>query len=512
MNHEEGRYPSTAVDPLVREVGTESGELRAVVGAGSVDRARAVSTDALPRWARAARIGLLALVDASALSVAGMLVVVFWAIGVRNQSPATYAELLPLLGLFTLAYAKAGLYPGFGLGAVETLRRLVLWTGFVFLILATASFAFKLPPLYSRVSFVLALLLSLGLLPIFRMLLLRAMSGVNWWTEPVVVIGTGRLAARSIRTLQRALSLGYRPRWVLAGADDGPAPTSVAGVPVVGHEDDAELLSGKARVALVAREGVDESSELVEHLQRDFRHVILIRHSRGAQIEGVVPRNLGAVLGLELTNRLLLRRNRLIKRCLDLAIAVPAVILSLPAIAVAALAIKLVSPGPSFFRQERVGYHGRPVGVTKLRTMVVGAEELLSQHLANDIEARREWAEGYKLRKDPRLVPVLGPLLRRYSIDELPQLWSVVKGEMSLVGPRPFPEYHLAGFSDRFRRLRCRARPGVTGLWQVMVRSAGGMREQEYFDSYYIRNWSLWLDLYILARTILAVLGGRGAH
>jgi lipopolysaccharide/colanic/teichoic acid biosynthesis glycosyltransferase len=107
---------------------------------------------------------------------------------------------------------------------------------------------------------------------------------------------------------------------------------------------------------------------------------------------------------------------------------------------------------------------------------------------------------------------VLGTLLRRFSFDELPQLWSVVVGEMSLVGPRPFPDYHLRKFGPEFRALRRKVRPGITGLWQVMVRSSGGLNEQETYDSYYIRNWSVWMDLYILGRTSLAVLAGRGAY
>ena len=110
------------------------------------------------------------------------------------------------------------------------------------------------------------------------------------------------------------------------------------------------------------------------------------------------------------------------------------------------------------------------------------------------------------------MIPVLGRLFRRYSIDELPQLWSVVKGDMSLVGPRPFPDYHIKKFSPVFVELRQRVRPGITGLWQITVRSAGTTEEQQVHDSYYIRNWSVWLDFYVLSRTLMAVASGRGAY
>jgi lipopolysaccharide/colanic/teichoic acid biosynthesis glycosyltransferase len=150
--------------------------------------------------------------------------------------------------------------------------------------------------------------------------------------------------------------------------------------------------------------------------------------------------------------------------------------------------------------------------VPKIRTMVPGADAQLEAATARDPELARQWRERMKLENDPRLVPGVGRFLRRWSLDELPQLWSVVRGEMSLVGPRPFPDYHLAQFPGTFLELRQRVRPGITGLWQVNVRSDGPLERQQVFDTYYIRNWSVWLDLYILARTIGAVLKGKGAY
>ena len=167
---------------------------------------------------------------------------------------------------------------------------------------------------------------------------------------------------------------------------------------------------------------------------------------------------------------------------------------------------------PVFFYQSRMGRAGRPIKVAKIRTMRRDAEQRLEDCLNANPSLRDEWLRSHKLRDDPRLIPGVGRLFRRFSVDELPQLWSVMAGDMSLVGPRPFPDYHLAKFTPAFLELRQRVRPGITGLWQVTVRSNGGLEDQEAYDSYYIRNWSIWFDFYILARTVMAVATGRGAY
>ena len=160
----------------------------------------------------------------------------------------------------------------------------------------------------------------------------------------------------------------------------------------------------------------------------------------------------------------------------------------------------------------REGIDGQQIAVWKLRTMHVNGERLLESWFREHPEDRVEWARYFKLRHDPRVLPWIGKLLRRTSLDELPQLWSVLKGEMSLVGPRPFPDYHLEQFPAEFRALRTRVLPGLTGMWQVLARSDGDVEVQEALDTYYIRNWSPWLDLYILARTVSAVVMARGAY
>jgi len=452
---------------------------------------------------------VLVAADLLALLAAGVAAFFIWAAPIRDQSAALYLQLTPLILLFIAGYAQAGLYPGFGVGPVDTLRRLTFVTTFGFLVLAAFSFALKLPHLYSRVTFVVTLGLSLIAVPLTRAAVAHLARGWAWWHEPVVVVGTGRRAARAIRGLARGGQIGYRATAVLS--IDPPIHATVEDVPIVGGlEQSARLAAQGIRVALLEHDQLHDRA-LVDRLQHDFRHVVLLRAHDDLPVEGLQVRNLGDMVGIEYTNNLLVQHNRAIKRALEIAVSAVAMVFAAPIILVAASLVRALDRAPSFFTQDRSGLNGKRIAVPKVRTMRRDAEARLAEHLDENPELKTEWQKSFKLRDDPRLIPGIGRLFRRFSVDELPQLWSVLKGDMSLIGPRPFPDYHLKKFSPGFLELRQRVRPGITGLWQVTVRSEGGIEEQEAHDSYYIRNWSVWLDIYILSRTVAAVLSGRGA-
>jgi lipopolysaccharide/colanic/teichoic acid biosynthesis glycosyltransferase len=181
-------------------------------------------------------------------------------------------------------------------------------------------------------------------------------------------------------------------------------------------------------------------------------------------------------------------------------------LLALPIIGIAALAVKIHSRGPAFFRQRRIGLRGRAFTIWKLRTMIVDAEQKLTEM----VEGNGTDELLFKLREDPRVTRV-GRFLRRSSIDELPQLLNVVMGQMSLVGPRPPLPDEVARYDEMLGR-RLLVKPGITGLWQVSGRAELGVDEYVRHDLLYVQNWSFALDLYILAKTVPAVISGRGAY
>ena len=449
---------------------------------------------------------LVALVSAGAL--AGCM-------AVSGVIPGGWPELLRnyyLIILVPLAYTLTGLYPAVGMSPIDEFRRLVVTTGAVFAA-SVAGIAVVGAVLPSWV-LVVAGALALGTVPVGRAIARELFARRRWWGVPVVVLGAGRTADLVLERLQAYPRVGMR---AIACLDDdvGKVGSSVQGVPVLGPLSKVrEFQARGVRHVLVTMPGL-EPHQLVPLLRRygqGFPAMVVVPNLFGVASVGVSTRDLGGVLGLFVRHNLLSRINRTVKACLDAALLVPGLIGGLPVIAVSALAVMLVSPGNPFYAQEREGLGGRTFRVWKLRTMHHNADVLLAEYLDAAPERRLEWERHFKLERDPRILPVVGHALRKSSFDELPQIVNVLRGEMSFIGPRPFPRYHLDAFSDDFRELRASVRPGITGLWQVSARSEGDLRVQEELDTFYIRNWSVWMDLYVLARTPVAVLMARGAR
>jgi lipopolysaccharide/colanic/teichoic acid biosynthesis glycosyltransferase len=203
-------------------------------------------------------------------------------------------------------------------------------------------------------------------------------------------------------------------------------------------------------------------------------------------------------------------RYRVVKRCLDVSLVIALAVVLLPLLCAVAVAVFLSSPGPVLFSHRRIRRHGQFFTMWKFRTMCLNSSEVLERYLAEHPEARVEWRGAHKLKRDPRVTRV-GRFLRHTSLDELPQLWNVLNGSMSLVGPRPIVAAEVEKYGDCFQDY-CAVKPGITGLWQVSGRSELSYPDRVLLDKTYAQTWSLRGDLSILLRTFSSVVNRDGAY
>ena len=457
--------------------------------------------------------GCRALTDILMLSLAVVLGFRLWTL-LHPVAPAFQGTMWLAVALCVAAYAFSGLYPGIGMTAVEHMRHIMHATNMVYLMLTASMFVARDWWHLSRGGFAMAWVLTLALVPMGRWIAGGLYGSRWWWGVPVMVLGAGETARQVVRNLKRNHVLGYRP--VVCLDDCEELQGERFGLPVPGGLDEVNYYASEygTHYAVVAMPGLPREQLVgkLEEWSRVFHKIVVVPDLFGMATLWTEPRDLGGVLGLEIRCNLLNPASRWVKRAVDWCGALAGLALAGPVLAAAALWIKRVSPGPAFYTQEREGLDGKPFGVLKLRTMYLNAEAMLCEHLAHNPEANAEWERCCKLKHDPRILPGIGGLLRKLSLDELPQLLNVLRGDMSLIGPRPFPKYHNDRFPSEFHALRTRVTPGLTGLWQVSARSDGDLKVQEALDSYYIRNWSPMLDAYILFRTVRAVLAPKGAY
>ena len=286
----------------------------------------------------------------------------------------------------------------------------------------------------------------------------------------------------------------------------------VEGVPLVGDLSLAPILAQRLKIpyAIVAMPGQpsDALLSVVERVGGRFSHLLVIPDLFGFATLGVPAKSVGSVLGVEVRQQLLLPWPRLAKRILDTSFTLLGSLFVLPFLVIIALLIKLDSKGPIFYMQKRLGKNGNYFTAAKFRTMHGDGESRLKAVLESDPALREEYEIYHKLRKDPRVTRI-GRVLRKYSLDEFPQLWNVIRGDMSLVGPRPYIEREIPEMGGN-EKLILRATPGMTGMWQVSDRNASSFAWRVQVDVHYVRNWSPWLDIYILAKTVGVVVRGSG--
>ena len=254
----------------------------------------------------------------------------------------------------------------------------------------------------------------------------------------------------------------------------------------------------------------DEMRSVLRLAERRFAELLVIPTVALLQSTAAEVEQVGSTLVMKYRYNLLRPVNTFTKNVFELLGTLPLLILLSPLFLLLALLVRLSSSGPVLFRQKRIGRDRRLFDCVKFRTMYQDAEQRLNDMLARDEALRAEWLKYARIPNDPRVTPT-GRLLRRFSLDELPQLWNVLRGEMAWVGPRPYLPVESDRIGDSIDTI-VRVRPGMTGLWQVSGRTSLPFKERLTLDEYYIRNWSLWMDFSILLRTLRAVLGARGAY
>lgn len=366
---------------------------------------------------------------------------------------------------------------------------------------------------FSRAIIILAWLFSLVLLPFSRYLTKSLLIRLNLWKKKVIIIGSSNSSAPLVEIIRQNSNLGYD----IVGCftdDVNLIGGSISGVKILGHMDAIEEWKEKAGFEDIIVTLPDIPRErLVELMKKWDRVSETIRYipPTGDLITtGVEIENIGRLLALTVRKNLSKPWNILIKSAFEYFVGSICLVICIPVFIVIGMAIKLDSRGPVFFIQERFGRKGKRIKLIKFRSMFQDAELRLQNYFQANPSAEGEWAKFKKLKThDPRVTGV-GRFLRKYSLDELPQLLNVVKGDMSLAGPRPYILEEIAELeSVKFFLLQ--VKPGITGLWQISGRSLVAFQERLNIDEYYIRNWSFWLDCVILMKTVRVSLSGKGA-
>ena len=366
----------------------------------------------------------------------------------------------------------------------------------------------------SRLFVILSYMFILLYIILFRYILARTLIKLNVLAIPVLLVGAGKTAELiDIHFSNMPLAM-YK---IVGFVDDNPKSSVLANkYKCLGRFSDAEVVIKKYNIpnVLVCAPGLASRKlvTLINKLQILVEKVTFVPELFGIPAANIQARGLmnEQTLILEVKNNLAQRRNRLFKRIFDIIATVIGGILILPVIAIVAILIYLDSPGPIVFGHKRVGQGGKEFPCYKFRSMVPNAQEALEIYLKENPEAREEWERDFKLKDDPRVTKI-GKFLRKTSLDELPQLWNVLIGDMSLVGPRPIVRAEVEKYGEYINDFYL-VPPGITGVWQVSGRSDTTYEERVLMDSWYVHNWSVWIDIVYLVKTVLAVLKAKGAY
>ncbi|MCC6147932.1 MAG: undecaprenyl-phosphate galactose phosphotransferase WbaP [Anaerolineaceae bacterium] len=457
---------------------------------------------------------LLMVSDIGSLMIAGVISVVLRAlIGEGLREYQEYLALAPIVLIFIAVYYISSLYPAIGMDVVSELQKLTIATSIVLPLLATITFWAQTSISYSRLIFSFFWIFALFLVPVGRRVTRHLFHSLNLWGEPIALIGFGPQGKEIYRYLKNNPTLGFLPVIIFDGEHAQKTAHDIPVLPLERLIQDEKILSN-----IYIYTAILVTSDIASHFRASFinerifgiRHLIQTSSFQWVGGSAVVPHDFQGLLGLEVECNLLNPLQQTLKRAIEILFIFIASPLLVPLFACIALSIRLDSKGGVFYGHRRIGQGGKEFTLWKFRTMVHNADEVLQHCLQQNPELSAEWNESHKLKNDPRVTGV-GRFIRKSSLDELPQIWNIIKGEMSLVGPRPIIQAETLKYEENIS-LYIQVKPGLTGLWQVSGRSNLSYAHRVRLDEYYIRRWSIWMDIYILLRTIPVVIQRAGAY
>ena len=390
----------------------------------------------------------------------------------------------------------------------EILRTLVIFAVIEIAVMAFTTWSF------SRFIWILTWVFIIFLLPLARMMTKRILDSLGLWRRDTWIIGNGPNALEAYKAIKSENNLGLIVVGFISSKAEIPKGDTIENLPVLPNNLHWLSAIDKKTQFIVAVES--NQSEMRNNWLRNFmikgyRYVSVIPTLRGMPLDSTDMSFIFSheVMIFRVQQNLAKLSSRILKRIFDISGAVAIIIILSPLLLYISLKVKK-DGGAAIYGHERIGKGGVPFKCLKFRSMVVNSKEVLEELLIKDPEAKKEWDETFKLKNDPRITKI-GSILRRTSLDELPQLFNVLKGEMSLVGPRPIITAELERYNEEVDYYLL-SKPGMTGLWQVSGRSDVDYETRVYLDAWYVKNWSMWNDIAILFKTVGVVLKKDGAY
>ncbi|HBQ5767462.1 TPA: undecaprenyl-phosphate galactose phosphotransferase WbaP [Klebsiella pneumoniae subsp. pneumoniae] len=390
----------------------------------------------------------------------------------------------------------------------EILRTLVIFAIIEIAVMAFATWSF------SRSLWILTWIFIMILVPLARMLTKRTLDFFGLWRRDTWIIGSGPNAQEAYRAISSERNLGLVIVGFISGDEDFEDDKYIDNLPVLKKSTSwLTNIDKKTQfiVAVESHQGDLRNKWLRTFMINGYRYVSVIPTLRGMPLDSTDMSFIFSheVMIFRVQQNLAKWSSRILKRAFDIFGALAIIIVLSPLLLYISRKVKK-DGGPAIYGHERIGKGGVPFKCLKFRSMVINSKEVLTALLESDPESKKEWDETFKLKNDPRITKI-GGVLRRTSLDELPQLFNVLKGEMSLVGPRPIITAELERYNEEVEYYLL-SKPGMTGLWQVSGRSDVDYETRVYLDAWYVKNWSMWNDIAILFKTISVILRKDGAY